>query len=239
MVLPTDDDVVRFVEALTFFTPLHPVYVLPGFDVSPYDNLYPNPRVTAQRIKWLAAAQEARPGQIFVSSVMALLQRTLPFDDLSRRTLRIRKGQSLDSDFYKQLGLLGYQNVSVVDEVGGYALRGGILDIYSPFHIQPTRLELFGDEVESIRPFDPETQRSEDGDLSEMVLLPLGKSFTTKTISRMSLLGTGRPFGTERLTVAKSKWSFTLSPSVSFPRSGVSFALFLSSGSISFRPFLL
>ncbi|MCB0364248.1 MAG: transcription-repair coupling factor [Bdellovibrionaceae bacterium] len=172
VVLPTDDDVVRFVEALTFFTPLHPVYVLPGFDVSPYDNLYPNPRVTAQRIKWLAAAQEARPGQIFVSSVMALLQRTLPFDDLSRRTLRIRKGQSLDSDFYKQLGLLGYQNVSVVDEVGGYALRGGILDIYSPFHIQPTRLELFGDEVESIRPFDPETQRSEDGDLSEMVLLP-------------------------------------------------------------------
>ncbi|MCB0385875.1 MAG: hypothetical protein KDD43_10825, partial [Bdellovibrionales bacterium] len=172
VVLPTDDDVARFVEALSFFTPIHPVYVLPHFDVSPYDNLYPNPRLTAQRIKWLAAAQEARPGQIFVASVMALLQKTLPFEELAHRTLRVGKGQCLEEGFYKKLSQLGYQNVSLVDEVGGYALRGGILDIFSPFHNQPVRLELFGDEVESLRLFNPETQRSESSEIDELVLLP-------------------------------------------------------------------
>lgn len=172
VIVPTDDEVDRFIECIRFFNKTSPVFTLPGFDVSPYSNLYPNPRLSSQRVRWLAAAQEARPGQIFLASVTSLVQKTLPFSELSQKMVRLRKGDTLGPEFFKHLSSLGYQSSGVVDEVGLFTQRGGIVDLFSPTYDQPVRLELFGDEVDSLRFFDAETQLSTDLSAEEIVLIP-------------------------------------------------------------------
>lgn len=150
-----------FAQQLRFFDATTPVSVLPGFDVSPFSGLYPNPRFAAQRMAWLHQAQTGRGPHFFIASVDALLQRTLGAKVLKAHTLIFKRGSDLPSDLARVLGRLGYQAVPLVEDVGTFAIRGGIVDIFSPAHAQPVRIELFGDTVESLRFFDPETQRSD------------------------------------------------------------------------------
>jgi transcription-repair coupling factor (superfamily II helicase) len=88
-------------------------------------------------------------------------------------TLRLSVGDSLDRELLLEaLGAAGYERVDTVVEVGQWSLRGGIVDIFSPTHPAPARLEFFGDEIESIRLFDPTSQRSQTA-LDELIVLPL------------------------------------------------------------------
>lgn len=150
----------QFETAMSFFAPRTELLALPAFDVSPYSNLYPSSKLIAERIRWLHRAQSAQAGEIFMATVPALLQRTLPFDVLAKSSVHLHVQNELPQGFTRQLDLLGYIPAPVVEDVGTYAFRGGILDIFSPAHKMPIRLELFGDIIESIRFFDPETQRS-------------------------------------------------------------------------------
>ncbi|MEY4617427.1 MAG: hypothetical protein RJB66_2387 [Pseudomonadota bacterium] len=136
------------------------VHILPFYDVSPYSTLIPNEFVTKHRLGWLHAAADAKPGDIFVAPVQALQQKTLPFNELKKNSFKLVQGEELDPQIAKQLAALGYQSSPLVEDPGQFALRGGIVDIFSPAHGHPLRIELFGDLIESIRLFSSETQRT-------------------------------------------------------------------------------
>jgi len=110
-----------------------------------------------------ASEAEPRRGLIVVASARALMQRTLPLRQFRLSVREFRVGQSIDLE--RVLGRwagLGYEPVSVVERPGQFSRRGGILDIFPPAAALPVRIELFGSQIESLRLFDPATQRSEE-----------------------------------------------------------------------------
>ena len=148
------------------------VVILPAYDVLPYENLSPHPEIQEARAAalWKIVSGAAR---IVIAPFVATAMHYRPAEFYFDLTKVINRGNSIDSDELRgHLNTSGYSAVDVVEMPGEYALRGGILDIYPPESEHPVRIELFGDEVESIRKFDPETQRSA-GALDEIVLLPL------------------------------------------------------------------
>ena len=157
---------------IRFFDPDAKVSVLPGFDVSPYSGLYPNARGVSARVRWCFEAQNPELRQFFIAPIDALLQRTIPPSQLKSRSWSFKKNSDLPSDFQRMLGKLGYQSVPLVEDEGTFAVRGGIVDIFSPAHTRPVRIELFGDTIESLRFFNPETQRSEDTTEKFVVIPP-------------------------------------------------------------------
>ncbi len=148
------------------------VVVLPAYDVLPYENLSPHPEIQEARAAalWKIVSGLAR---IVIAPFVATAMHYRPAEFYFDLTKVINRGNSLDSDELRgHLNTSGYSAVDVVEMPGEYALRGGILDIYPPETENPVRVELFGDEVESIRKFDPNTQRSAAA-VDEVVLLPL------------------------------------------------------------------
>ena len=156
---------------------------LPARDVLPFQNLSPHPEIQEERAAalWKIATGGA---SIIVSPVAATALRLRGpeyYADLART---LRKGETFDTEsLLAHLNTVGYMAVDVVEMPGEYALRGGILDVYSPEADRPVRIEFFGDEVESIRKFDPGTQRSSNP-VDEALLLPL-----TETPVREDILG--------------------------------------------------
>lgn len=161
VIVPTAKEASAFAEHLRFFDASFPVAVLPGFDVSPYSGLYPSARAMSARVRWCFEAQNPDFRQVFVAPVTALMQRTMPREILKAHTQIYRRGAELPSEVAREWSRLGYQSVPVVEDVGTFAVRGGIVDVYSPAHRWPVRIELFGDTIESMRFFNPESQRSE------------------------------------------------------------------------------
>ncbi|MGQ9521721.1 MAG: transcription-repair coupling factor [Anaerolineae bacterium] len=133
----------------------------------------PWPRETiAARIATLRALLNPPPGLIVVASARATMQPTLPVREFRAGTHTLRVGQTLDLEAtLRRWAGLGYEPVSVVEMPGQFSHRGGILDIFPPGDDAPIRIELFGPEVESIRRFDPTTQRSADR-LEEVTVIP-------------------------------------------------------------------
>ena len=164
-------DAWQFHQALSFFDSQRNSFLLPHFDVSPYSGLYPKAQVLNDRLRFLFEAQKAKPGGLFVAPVGALQQKTLPFDVLAARTMPLRKGFDLPENFHKLLNDWGYSASPMVEDIGQFSIRGGILDIFSPAHFEPLRIELFGDAVESLRHFSPADQRT-TAEVSSAVLIP-------------------------------------------------------------------
>src|SRR5207245_4654408 len=107
-----------------------------------------------------------------VASLRALLEHTIPPEDLARRGRTLRAGDMLSwQETATWLFDLGYEPVTEVSEPGTFSRRGGIVDIYPASAEQPARVELFGDEIETLRAFDPITQRSQ-ADLAQLDVLP-------------------------------------------------------------------
>ncbi len=116
--------------------------------------------VIGRRLTALSRLQDGRP-VVVIAPISAVLQRTIPPDVLASHRIRIEKNAELDLDeIGYQLVELGYERVQMVERQGEFSVRGGILDIYPSTEETPVRVELFGDEVETIRAFDAETQRS-------------------------------------------------------------------------------
>jgi len=135
-------------------------HLLPFHDVSPYSTLIPNDFVAKKRVGWIHAAAQSQPGDIFIAPIQALQQKTIPYSVLHQSCFKVTEGSEISSRFTKDLERMGYQASPYVEDPGQYALRGGIIDIFSPAHDHPIRFELFGDLVESIRLFSAETQRT-------------------------------------------------------------------------------
>jgi transcription-repair coupling factor (superfamily II helicase) len=171
VVVPRTADAWRFVQSLQFFDSERNAVLLPHFDVSPYSGLYPKTQVLADRLRFLFEAQRAKSGSIFVAPIGSLQQKTLPFDVLAQRTIALRRDVDLPENIHELLNDWGYSAAPMVEDVGQYSVRGGILDVFSPAHEKPLRIELFGETVESIRLFSPNDQRSTK-ELDEAFLIP-------------------------------------------------------------------
>ena len=141
----------------------------PRHDTHPYERFSPQPFVVAQRMdvlyRWLANASSVRsePGPVVVAPWSALAVRVPARDVVRSRTVHLEVGQTIDRDaLVETLLAAGYQRMPLVEERGELAVRGGILDVFPPQRALPIRVEMLGDEVESIRDFDPASQRSQE-----------------------------------------------------------------------------
>ncbi len=147
------------------------VVKFPDWECLPYDAFSPHQDVTSRRLSTLANLPLARQA-IVLTTVSATLHRLAPASYVAAYSLHLSKGDSLDiSGFRERLVRSGYQSVSQVMEPGEFAVRGGLIDLYPMGQSMPFRLDLFGDELESIRSFDPVSQRSGPA-LNEIELLP-------------------------------------------------------------------
>ena len=156
---------------------------LPARDVLPFQNLSPHPEIQEERATalWRIATGRASIVVSPVSATTILLRAPEYYADLARI---LRRGETFDLDkLLEHLNTVGYTSNDVVEMPGQYAARGGILDVYSPEADRPVRVEFFGDEIESMRKFDPASQRSSNP-VDEVVLLPL-----TETPVNEELLG--------------------------------------------------
>src|SRR5207248_5322414 len=148
------------------------IVALPTRDVLPFQNLSPHPELQEERAValWKIATGAV---SIIVSPITATALRLRSAEYYADLARIVRRGDTFDTDpLLRHLNTVGYTSTDVVEMPGEYTLRGGILDVYSPEADRPVRIELFGDEPESIRKFDPETQRSSTP-LDEALLLPL------------------------------------------------------------------
>jgi transcription-repair coupling factor (superfamily II helicase) len=150
-------------------------------DVLPFQNLSPHPEIQEQRAiaLWKIATGAA---SIVIAPVVATALRLKSSEYYADLARTLRRGESFDTRaLIEHLNSVGYNSTDVVEMPGEYALRGGILDVYSPDAERPVRVEFFGDEVESIRKFDPGTQRS-SSPADEAVLLPLSETPVSEQI---------------------------------------------------------
>ncbi len=146
---------------LNFFTNgRSPVVTIPGFEADPYRGLSPHPAISQARTAALASLLDLRAGFVVTTlhSLISRLPSPARFKQFGRR---LEVGQTCPlADMISYLRQAGYVREEPVAQAGEYARRGGILDIFSPLQPQPVRVEFFGDEIDSIRLFDPTTQRS-------------------------------------------------------------------------------
>ena len=177
-IVPDEDMVPQIEEDLKLFTRV-PVFTYPGYEIPPYTPLSPDPLTTAARLSTLYRLRETASSFVLVVSAEALMRRTLPGKILFDNAELLLAGEECDRDeLLQKLIDLGYEQVNLVQSVGEYSIRGGILDIFPPsflagktLHSSPLRLDFFGDAVESLRGFNPISQRSIT-DLEEAIILP-------------------------------------------------------------------
>ncbi len=150
--------------ALSFFAPDTEVLEFPAWDCLPYDRVSPHAAMVAQRMATLARLARVKgrdKPSVLLTTVNAILQRVPPRETLARQSLSAAPGNVLPMDGIVQwLELNGFNRAGTVREAGDYAVRGGILDLFAPGMDAPVRLDFFGDALETIKSFDPETQRS-------------------------------------------------------------------------------
>ena len=168
-----------FEAALRFFAPDLPVLRLPAWDNLPYDRISPSAATAAERAAALARLARRDPGDqsplLVLSTASAASQRCPPRARLAATWFAAKAGQLIDpKDLEAFLQTNGYGRASTVRSAGDYALRGGVADVYPPGAGEPLRFDFFGDQLESIRAFDPETQRS-TRQLREAELTPVSE----------------------------------------------------------------
>jgi len=177
-------DAIRLEQSIRFFLGLPPeedgatvtadgleLLSLPDWETLPYDLFSPHQDITSRRIRTLHRLPGIQHGVIVVPA-RTLMHRLPPANYLQGNTLLLETGQSLDIDNWRmQLATAGYRHAENVYEHGEYAVRGSILDIFPMGSNLPYRIDLFDNEVETLRTFDPETQRSIDR-MERIELLP-------------------------------------------------------------------
>ncbi|HEY3305326.1 MAG TPA: transcription-repair coupling factor, partial [Candidatus Binatia bacterium] len=154
------------------------LHLFPSWEILPFENLSPHPDSIAARLEGLYRLLEGQ-APILVSTPAALMQKVIPKEALKRSYRYLVLGEdSAREGLLEHLAGWGYQNVPLVEERGDFSVRGGIVDIFPPDYSLPLRLEFGGDRLESIREFDPVTQRSKK-ELQELLILPM-KEFSTR-----------------------------------------------------------
>jgi transcription-repair coupling factor (superfamily II helicase) len=152
------------------------VLVFAGSEASPYADVNPDRRAAMSRMATLFHLAHERPWSVLVVPAASLARKVPPRKDLARRADRIVAEQEIDRDaLLRALSEAGYLRVPVVEDPGSFAVRGALLDVWSPSSEVPVRVELYGELVLSLKPFDPidQTTKKDAPDLKEMWLPPV------------------------------------------------------------------
>ncbi|MBI5378579.1 MAG: hypothetical protein HZA23_00290 [Nitrospirae bacterium] len=181
-VLPTEEEAERLAADLRFFQThakalgipeavSRAICLFPPWELLPYESITPDPLLSGARLEALHLLR-SDPEPVLFASLKALLPRLLPPDVLEAGTQKVAVGRALRlEEFLAALARSGYRKVPLVSQVGDFSRRGHILDVFTPGQEGPYRIELFGEEVEEIRLFDVDTQRSL-ARLEEALILP-------------------------------------------------------------------
>lgn len=186
-------------DTIEFFDPNIEIIEFPAWDCLPYDRVSPNPVVASQRMEALWRLSQGETGStrmfIVLTTVNAVLQRVPSRDVVSQANFHAKLGDSVDLDLL--IGYLvrdGYARTSTVREPGEYAVRGGIIDIFPPGDDMPFRLDFFGDNLDSIRRFDPLSQLT-TGKEQAIALEPVSEIFLDEEAITRFRSGYGQRFG--------------------------------------------
>ncbi len=194
-----------------FFQPYLTQINFPAWDCLPYDRVSPTAHISAMRCSALARLAHRDPKEkiLVVTTAHALIQRVAPVSQMAQASFAAGKGADVDQEALQAyLTINGYTRADIVREPGEYAIRGGIVDIYPPDRVEPVRLDFFGDNLESIRSFDAESQRS-SADLKEIAFAPVSEIFfTDEALARFRvkyLESFGPPGGDPNYEAARAK----------------------------------
>jgi transcription-repair coupling factor (superfamily II helicase) len=189
--------------AIAFFAPDIKVLEFPAWDCLPYDRVSPHPAVVAQRVMTLARLSRVtinpnlgrdQPA-VLLTTVNAVLQRVPERAGIAKQSLAAAPGNVAPmANIIQWLELNGFNRAATVREAGDYAVRGGIVDLFAPGMDAPVRLDFFGDTLESIRSFDPESQRT-IGELRALDLVPVAEFQLTSDSIRTFRTGYVAEFG--------------------------------------------
>lgn len=150
----------RLMEEMPFFAPDLSLHLLPDWETLPYDVFSPHPDLISERLATLYQISQNNFDVVIVPIATALLQMP-PAAYLAGHTFMLKKGQKLDLEALRnQCAQAGYHHVSQVISPGEFSVRGGLVDLFPMGGVLPYRIDLFDDEIESIRTFDVDTQRS-------------------------------------------------------------------------------
>jgi Transcription-repair coupling factor (superfamily II helicase) len=160
VVTETPADAQRLVEEIRYFAPQFSTHLLPDWETLPYDHFSPHPDLVSERLATLYQISQ-RACDIAVLPVSTALMRLPPQSYLSAHTFMLKKGERLDLDALRaQCAKAGYSHVSQVVTPGEFSVRGGLIDLFPSGSALPYRIDLFDDEIETIRTFDVDNQRS-------------------------------------------------------------------------------
>ena len=201
VVVPTDADVEQFTGDIRFFLAAleglsepavqQAVLPFPSHEVDPYRGLAPHLGVLSARARALHAAATGTT-RVIVASATGLLPRVSRPERLRAASVELRAGADIDP--YALVPLLvdaGFTRQDPVDAHGEFCVRGGVIDVFPAASAQPVRLDFVGDTIESIRQFDPATQRS-TGEIENVTIVPLREVFGTEETSSVATDGTTR-----------------------------------------------
>jgi transcription-repair coupling factor (superfamily II helicase) len=179
-ILPDEHQVPLFEQDLRLFTDAR-ILTYPGYEIPPYTPLSPDQKTTAARLSTLYSLLENDSRFFLIASAEALMRQVMPGRVLRSSAELVMAGEDCDqAQLVAALVSAGYEKVSLVQRIGDFSVRGGIIDIFPPnFPLDdgslqegPVRLDFFGDTIDSLRVFNPLTQRSER-EISEMTILPV------------------------------------------------------------------
>ncbi|SMM99600.1 Transcription-repair coupling factor [uncultured Candidatus Thioglobus sp.] len=184
VVLVVADDIVHFerlVKSLNFYNDGLDILTFDNWEVLAFDLFSPHPDITSSRLSTLAKLPKLKHG-IVVTTLESLTYRLCPLEFSKQYSFNLKKGDKLDGQsFTDQLVRIGYNNVTTVMEHGEFSVKGSLIDLYPMGAKSPYRLDLFDDEIDSIRLFDPSTQRTIE--VSEQISLLPAREFATDASS--------------------------------------------------------
>ncbi|MHA1153663.1 MAG: DEAD/DEAH box helicase, partial [Alphaproteobacteria bacterium] len=196
-----DARMARLEATLGFFAPEAEVLTFPAWDCLPYDRVGPHRDILARRIDTLSRLAEdggLQAPRVIITTVNALLQRVPPASALAGRVMAAAPGSRLEQEALTgYFARNGYLRAETVGEPGEYALRGSIVDVFPTGEDEPLRLDFFGDELESIRRFDPLSQRS-SGAADALLLKPVNEVILEPESIERFRAGYLRTFGAVR-----------------------------------------
>jgi transcription-repair coupling factor (superfamily II helicase) len=204
LIAPDEAAMRHLADAAAYFAPELEVLSFPAWDCLPYDRSSPSLRSTAERLATLHALQrKAEKPQLLVTTVNAATQRTLTPFRIRQLIARLAPGERIDIERLSALlSANGYQRTDTVQDAGEYAVRGGLVDLFPAGEREGLRLDFFGDEIESVRRFDPGTQRTTGNADGGFTLLPASetlldedsiKRFRSRYRERFGATATGDP----------------------------------------------
>lgn len=175
LVVVADDRLAEDFQAnLEVLLSIDEVEFIPDYEVLPYEDRSPHANIRALRIRALSRILSSQQACVYVCSIRTLLRNLIPSSLLFKNIKKLKVGQEYDPELLiSELSGLGYNIDFQVGKVGQASKRGGIIDVYSPNHSLPLRVEFFGDEIETLRFFSPQTQKSEKLKIDNALILPV------------------------------------------------------------------